>query len=444
MDRQKVINKFNELPVKRRMVLEKFLHGHSRAKIMCDLTIGDSALEQHLRQLYKDFCITDETERKQSALIRLFANAMPELISGGTIGVPPDRGGGAEESNLPERTTKTSFYVERPPTEQRCYDLIRQPGSLLRIEAPGKMGKTSLMQNIFQRVEERCNYRTVRVDLRSGVGDEGVISTLDKFLRWLCNNVNSQLQPTTQVDYEWTENLSSLDNCKNYFEKRLLSQIDHNSALVLGLDNVERVYPHSTIAVALLNMLRTLYEEARTNKILSKLRVVMAYTHAYDLIKVYESPFNVGTKIDLPLFKETQVIELAEQHNLTLSEIDIKALLKLVGGYPLLLNKAFENLKYYKQTTLDQLLEQAPTYSGIYSEELLNLLKKLEQHPELATAMKKVVDAETDSVSMQLKPEQVSQLKCMGLVHVVGNNVKPSCELYRLYFREHLYGASNE
>ncbi|WP_332990741.1 AAA-like domain-containing protein [Scytonema sp. PRP1] len=131
-------------------------------------------------------------------------------------------------------------------------------------------------------------------------------------------------------------------------------------------------------------------------------------------------------------------MELVERHGLALNPSDIKALISLVGGHPWLLTKALSELKNYQDTTLEELLKQAHTPFGIYSNHLLNLLEKLKQYTELATAMKKVINGATNSVLVQLEPKQMSQLKRMGLVHIEDNNVKPSCELYRLYFQEHL------
>ncbi|HEY9778996.1 MAG TPA: AAA-like domain-containing protein, partial [Leptolyngbyaceae cyanobacterium] len=55
-------------------------------------------------------------------------------------------------------------YVERPPIESRCYDTILQPGSLLRIKAPKRMGKTWLIDKILHQAAKE-NYGTVRLSL---------------------------------------------------------------------------------------------------------------------------------------------------------------------------------------------------------------------------------------------------------------------------------------
>jgi AAA-like domain/Sigma-70, region 4 len=438
VNRQKLIIKFNELPPRRRMVLEKFLQGYSKAQIACELETTDDNLNQHLRQLYRDFGITNEIgERKLHHLLTLIKNNVPDISEFIGRGTPVAANGcnGTSELTFPEHISK-SLYVERPPIEQYCYDLIKQPGSFIRIKAPSKMGKTWLMQGILQKAE-KYNYQQVRLNL--WLADEEIFSSLDKFLQWFCNNVALQLQLPTQIDYEWDEKLGSNLNCTNYFEKCLLAQIDHSSALVLGLDHVDHVFPYSTIASSFFCLLRYWYEMARTDKIWSKLRLIINYSIDIDIpLGIYECPFNFGRKFELRPFGHTEVIELVKQHEIALSKTDIMALINLVDGHPWLLNEALLKLKNSPETNLEELLEQAYMFSGIYSNHLLNLLEKLKQHPDLATAMKKVVDAATDSVSVQLEPKYVYQLKCMGLVRVEGNNVKPFCELYRLYFLEHL------
>lgn len=437
MNKQKFIAKFKELPPRRRMVLEKFLQGYTKAQIACELETTDDNINQHLRQLYRNFGITNETgERKLHHLLTLTQNILsniPDLIASGT----PVVAGGCSLISEPTRTehVQKSLYIERPPIEQQCYDLIKQPGSLIRIKAPSKMGKTWLMQEILKKAE-KYNYQ--QVSLNFWLADEEIFSSLDKFLQWFCNNVALQLQLHSQVNYEWDEKLGSSLNCTNFFEKSILAQIDNSSALVLGLDNIDHVFLYSTIASSFFSLLRHWYEMARTDKTWSKLRLIINYSIDIDIPrKIYESPFNFGRKFELRTFGYTEVIELAKHYEIALSPISIMALINLVDGHPWLLNEALLKLKNSPEN-LESILEQAYTFSGIYSNHLLNLLENLKQHPELATAMKKIVEAATDSVSVQLEPKHVYQLKCMGLVLVNGNNVKPFCELYRLYFLEHL------
>jgi hypothetical protein len=97
MDSQRVREKFDKLPTKRKQVLLKVLANENKQKIALELCDGnDQAVQQHLRQLYKDFYIQGDRECKLPALIQLFVRCMPELINNRVSRVindlPDDRG----------------------------------------------------------------------------------------------------------------------------------------------------------------------------------------------------------------------------------------------------------------------------------------------------------------------------------------------------------------
>lgn len=84
MDAKTVRKIFETLPTKRKQVLLRVLAGESKTKIAFDICDGsEDAVQQNLRQLYKNFQIQYERERKRPALIALFAKSMPELIGVG-------------------------------------------------------------------------------------------------------------------------------------------------------------------------------------------------------------------------------------------------------------------------------------------------------------------------------------------------------------------------
>lgn len=136
----------------------------------------------------------------------------------------------------------SEFYVERPPVESRCYQEILQPGTLIRIKAPRLMGKTSLMTRILQQAREH-GYQTVPLNFQ--LADRAVFNNLDTFLRWFCESIGRRLKRLDQLDDYWTT-YGSKDKTTAYFEECLLAEIA--SPLVIGLDEVDRVFPHRDIA----------------------------------------------------------------------------------------------------------------------------------------------------------------------------------------------------
>jgi serine/threonine-protein kinase len=326
---------------------------------------------------------------------------------------------------------ENSYYVKRSVLESLCYETLVQPGALIRIKAPKKMGKTTLMNWLLQEAEKQ-GYRTADVNLLDA--DEVSLSNLDLFLRWFCGCIGRQLEIRREVLHElWDEEDGSKVNCNTYFEDCLLSESDQ--ALTLCIDQIDRVFPYP-IAEDFLGLLRSWHEKAKRSYLWKKLRLVVVHsTEVYIPLDVNKSPFNVGEPIELSEFTTQQVEELTQQYQLTLSPQQIQGLIDWVGGHPFLIDRALSILKNLPDLTLEQLLEKAPTLEGIYRSHLQELWSDLQEHPELITALKQVVNADH---SVCLEPMLTYKLYSLGLVKLAGNDIIPRCQLYRVYFRDRL------
>ncbi|MEH2462691.1 AAA-like domain-containing protein [Nostoc sp.] len=336
------------------------------------------------------------------------------------------------EPELPEGQVDlvSEFYIEHPPIESRCYEAILKPGSLIRIKAPRQMGKTSLMARILHQASQQ-DYLTVPLSFQ--LADGKVFADLDKFLQWFCASVGRRLRlPNKLADY-WDAIFGSKDNCTAYFEEYLLPEI--NQPLALGLDEVDRIFQHPEIAADFFGLLRAWHEDAKNRDIWKKLRLVVVHsTEVYIPMNINQSPFNVGLPIELPEFNDQQVLDLAQRHGLSWSFTQVKQLMAMVGGHPYLVRVALYHIAR-QDITLNELLKTAPTEAGPYSDHLRRHLWNLEQRPELAAAIKKVV-ANTSPV--RLDSIQCFKLLSMGLLQQQGNDVTPRCNLYRQYFCDRL------
>src|SRR5919202_1730678 len=322
------------------------------------------------------------------------------------------------------------FYIERPPVEARAYEEIVKPGSLIRIKAPKQMGKTSLMARLLAHAENQ-GYRSVTLNFE--LADHEVFTNLDKFLQWFCATVTDDLQLSIELDKYWSKFLVSKKNCTNYFEKYLLPTI--GTPLTLGLDAVDRIFPHEKVADDFFGLLRAWHEKAKQNNIWKNFRLVIVHgTEVYIPLSNDQSPFNVGLPIELSEFKSNQVDDLQRRHGLDLSAIEIEELMAMVGGHPHLVRRAFYKIAR-QEITLEEILEEAATDTGIYADHLRLHLWNLKQHPELAKALKQVVEADEP---VELESALKFKLNSMGLVHLHGNQVMIRYDLYRQYFRAHL------
>ncbi|MGB6297098.1 MAG: AAA-like domain-containing protein [Rivularia sp. (in: cyanobacteria)] len=320
------------------------------------------------------------------------------------------------------------FYLERPPIEQRCYEEISKPGALIRIKAPKQMGKSSLLARILHQAEQQGD-KTVYLSLQ--VASTKCFSDAETFLKWFCVSVSRALNLAPNLDEYWelADVMGGNLCCQDYFERYLLPEI--NQPITLGLDEVDRVFEYPDISSDFFGLLRVLHEEGKQRTIWNQLRLVIVHsTEVYVPINLNQSPFNVGLPIELPEFTVEQVLSLAKIYQLDWSEKEVLQLMEMVGGHPFLVRLALYNIAR-EDITLTELLQTAPTTTGIYSTYLRRMESILEEHPELKAGMQELI---TNTQQAQLSNKTCSKLNALGLIKVEDGETLASCELYRQYF----------
>ncbi|ALF54049.1 serine/threonine protein kinase [Nostoc piscinale CENA21] len=360
-----------------------------------------------------DYCFPDLPQQSQAFSTNLsLAEAEPEIPEGQ---VPLD----------------SRFYVERPPIEANCYKAILQPGALIRIKAPRRMGKTSLMSRILKSATNE-SYHTVFLSFQ--LADKAIFQDLDKFLRWFCASVSLGLELQNQLTEYWDELFGSKISAKIYFEQYLLAKTI--SPIVLGLDDIDRLFQYPDLADDFFGLLRAWHEEAKNREIWKKLRLIVAHaTEVYIPLSVNKSPFNVGLPVELQSLNQTQVKALGDRYGLNFCEQSLEKLFALVGGQPYLVRLACYYL-WQHRISVEELLSTALSSDGIYREHLQQQWWNLQQNPELVRAFAQVIKS---SQPVELNLQQAFKLQSMGLVNLYGNQATPSCRLYAEYFCDRLH-----
>lgn len=328
------------------------------------------------------------------------------------------------------------LYIERSPIEDLAVATLHQPGGLVRIKAPQRMGKTSLINHVMG-VAHQAGIKTVFVDFRQA--DANALGDVDQFLRWFSWAIGQQLTLGCNFDAYWFDSAGSKLSCTTHLQEHVLSQVE--GPIVVAIDTVHHLvhYPH--IAQNFFSMLRSWYEQAKVREDWQKLRLMMAYVAELDLpLQINQSPFNVGLPLDLPHFTPAQVSDLVERydlHTLGLGDVGtLQPLLNLVGGHPYLLQLAFYWLRS-GHLTLAQLLQDAASNHGIFREELHRLWRALQRDDTLMDAFYQVVLA---AEPIDLNPKVAEELEGLGLVELEGVKASLRCELFRQYFGLRLGG----
>ncbi|MBD2185345.1 AAA-like domain-containing protein [Planktothrix sp. FACHB-1355] len=428
-----------------RLVLRQSWSQQTYSEMARQAAYGSAHIKEIGSQLWHDLSeVLGERVTKKNLYIVLNQYGHKHLAQSQTLTAPELRTDTVSTNTLSSSVIQTelvfpsspvplnsALYINRPPIEELSYAEITQPGCVIRIKAPKKMGKSSLLTRILAHANN-LEYKTVYLDFQEA--DQAVLSSLDRLLRWICANATRQLGLNPMLDEYWDEDMGSKVSCKIYFEGYLLPQID--CPIVLAFNEVNRIFEHPQIAQDFLPMLRFWHEQAQSVEAWEKLRLVVVHsTEIYIPLKLSQSPFNVGLSIKLPQFNLEQVQDLARRYGVNWSDVkEIEQLMSMVGGHPYLVNVAFYHL-CRKEISFKNLLQAAPTSSGIYSHHLRGLLAVLRDEPQLISALQQVVNADG---GVALEAIAAYKLESMRLVQLDGNYAKPSCELYRLYFRSQL------
>lgn len=344
--------------------------------------------------------------------------------------------------------TNSPLYVERPELARPAIAALLQPGGLLRIHGPARMGKTSLLFRLLEQAEAQ-GYCIVIVQIRQ-VDPERLTSPND-FLGWFWGAIQAQLPRAIGLENLGPPTLAFLEREASRTTdpagpasgaklqvSRSLQQVLADSAapLVLVLRDLDRLDDAPTVKTELLSLLQAWHDNARSLAPWTQLRLVVTYASKFAFLAGAQgSPFNAGVEIQLGPFSLDEATQLAQCYGLpepVLSQLP--QLFELLGGHPFLLAIAFYHLRVFPQP-LTQLLETASVPGGIFGDHLQQHFNQLQNHPELAAALYQVVLADGPTA---IDSRLAGRLHSLGLVQFQRDRVLPSCRLYHQYFAQQL------
>ncbi|MDJ0703141.1 MAG: AAA-like domain-containing protein [Leptolyngbyaceae cyanobacterium MO_188.B28] len=330
---------------------------------------------------------------------------------------------------------ESPFYVKHPVLQERAYEEVRKPGALIRVRAPRRWGKTSLINRILAQADA-YGYHTAQLNFREA--NLSIMTDLDELLRWFCATIAQQLQLKPSIDQVWDQDVGGKVNCTTYLQTYVLSRIEQPLAVIL--DDVHQIFEYLSVAQDFLTLIRFWHEEANNLEVWGKLRLVITHsTEVYIPLKLSQSPFNVGLPIQLPEFSLNHIQDLAMRYGIDgftsmKGAENLAKMRALLGGHPYLLHLALYRLSR-QDVAIEQLLMDVPTLISIYRSHLDNCLVMLKRRPKLEKALKKVVISNNP---VRLESILAYRLESMGIVVLRGDQAILRCDLYRRYFRDRL------
>jgi len=326
----------------------------------------------------------------------------------------------------------SKFYLARPIDDDLRTAML-QRDSIVLIKGARQMGKTSLLARGLAIAREE-GYVAASNDLQKLSGSN--LTSANSLYLTLCESLADQLDLDVLPSETWKESRGANANFERYLKREVLKHIDGH--FVWAFDEVDRLFGYD-FGSEVFGLFRSWHNDRALDPTgpWSKLTLTIAYaTEAHLFITdMNQSPFNVGTRLEVNDFTSMQVAEMNRRYRSPLKDSEaIGRLVKLVGGHPYLIRRALHELATDSMVTADHLFETADQDDGIFGDHLRRILMLLAQDQPLLEVMRGVLEGKPC-------PDQESfyRLRSAGVVRGNSpNEVLPRCQLYRQYLRRHL------
>jgi hypothetical protein len=336
----------------------------------------------------------------------------------------------------------SEYYIERP-TDAEFRKAVERRTCVILVKGARQMGKTSLLARGLQQARA-AGATVVTTDFQTLNNDD--LSSIEKFYRALMKQMVKRLGLKISLDDAWRAGDSANDNFAAFLET-VLEGVPQ--ALVWGMDEVDRLFT-SEFASEVFGLFRSWHNDRMLNPegLWTRLSMVIVYaTEAYLFIKdINQSPFNVGTKIELRDFGIEEVSELNRRYGTPLeTPAELQRFFALVGGSPYLVRRGLQELRAlaasprgavgaYPLETFESIADQD---EGPFGDHLRRILVTLAKNPVLTEAVRQVIGSAGAKASIPM--DDFVRLRSAGVMAGASSNeVMLRCELYRKFLIRHL------
>ena len=324
------------------------------------------------------------------------------------------------------------FYLVRP-TDGLFLDAIRRRDSIVLVKGARQMGKTSLLARGLQQAREG-GARVVVTDFQKL--NQSDMESVESFYKSLGGLVADQLDLDVYPEDVWKERRAPSINFERYVRREVLEKV--GGPLVWGMDEVDRLFT-CPFGSEVFGLFRTWHNERAVDPTAPWGQLTLAIVYATEahlfITDQNQSPFNVGTRLELKDFTEGQVAELNARHGSPLKGAEESArFYALLGGHPYLVRRGLHEM-VSQGMGLDEFEAVADREEGPYGDHLRRILMLLAKDPVLADIARAVLKGYPCPSN-----EAFYRLRSAGVMAGdTPQDLKPRCRLYAVYLERHLF-----
>jgi hypothetical protein len=327
-----------------------------------------------------------------------------------------------------------SRYYIIQPTDIEFRDGLERQDGLLLVKGARQMGKTSLLARALQQARS-AGKTVVPLDLQKLNQED--LKDLTSLYKALGGMIADQLKLDVYPEDKWRPSRAPNINFENYIVREVMDKVEGH--VVIAMDEVDRLFFYD-YASEVFGMFRSWFNDRSTNPDMPWSRLTQAFVYATEphlfITDQFQSPFNVGTKMELHDFTIDQVSHLNELYERPIqTRDDLERFYELFRGQPYLSRRGFYELtRSSGQLTMDALVSQADMDEGPFGDHLRRILIMAARDP-------KTLEAITGLVKGQAIPDMKSfyGLRSGGLLS--GHSPEDArfrCAIYDTYLKRHL------
>jgi len=324
------------------------------------------------------------------------------------------------------------FYVVRS-TDDDFLSAVSRQDSIVLVKGARQMGKTSLMARGLQLARQNGS-RVILTDFQK-LNAKNLEST-ESLLRVLAESIADQLEYDLEIDSVLnTKRGGPSVSFERFLRRDVFPKV--GKRLVWAMDEVDRLVL-CDYASEVFGLFRSWHNERSLDPAGPWQNLTMAIAYATEphmfIRDINQSPFNVGTRINLADFTFEQFTELNERYSKPLRDAkEITACFKLLGGQPYLSSRGLKEMAAHK-IDLHSFEVQACRDEGPFGDHLRRILVSLAQDPALCNVMRNILSGRNTA-----SHDQFYRLRSAGIV--AGESARemhPRCDLYARYLSKHL------
>ncbi len=320
------------------------------------------------------------------------------------------------------------FYLSRPAAAL-AFDALARRDSFLLIKGARQVGKSSLLTRLLH-IARESGAQVVRSDWQKL--PQAALESDQSFLCELADTFADHLELDIKPETHFVTGRAGTTSFERFLKRDVLPSIA--GSLVWIIDEVDRIFdlPYRDDIFA---MLRSWHGE-RANDFSGrwqKLTVIMAYaTEAYLFISnLDQSPFNVGTRIELDDFTREQVGEMNRRYNsLMVDELEVDRLYALVGGHPYLVRRCLQEMQQHG-LSIAEVESSVERGDSFFKDHLGRMRLAIQRDGQMEEALWAYLnEGNTPNLDIFIR------LRAAGVMRGDSSqDMSPRCRLYDLYLR---------